>query len=91
MQEKNTRNWREVAERWHNFIETTAGNAFLTYQREHDKAIIADTEMSLQGGNPNDENIRNLHRNAEKALELFVKEIEVLINKPAVPEQSFRQ
>ncbi len=74
-----TRNWREVAERWQKFIKTPVGNTFLTYQTEHDKAIVADTELSFLGGDPTNEHIRNLHRKSERALESLVKEVEILL------------
>lgn len=74
-----SRNWREVAERWNMFVGTSVGKAFLNYQTEHDKAVTADIELSFQSNNPNDSKVRELHRNSEKALELFVKEVEVLL------------
>ena len=74
------RNWREIAERWQKFVDTPVGKAFLVYQTEHDKAIMADVELSYQSNNPNDLTVRELHRKSEKALELLVKEVEVLLD-----------
>ena len=74
------RNWREVAERWQKFVNTPVGKAFLDYQSEHDKAIMSDVELSFRSSNPNDSTVRELHRKSEKALELLVKEVELLLN-----------
>jgi hypothetical protein len=74
------RNWREVATRWQNFITTPVGKAFLIYQAEHDKAIQADAELSFMGGDPKNEHIRTLHRTSEKSLDLFIQEIEIILN-----------
>lgn len=74
------RNWREVAERWQKFINKPVGKSFLFYQSEHDKATIADNELSFQSNDPNDLRVRELNRNSEKALELFVKEVEILLD-----------
>ena len=74
------RNWREIAERWGKFIDTPVGKSFLDYQTAHDKAIMADVELSFRSNDPNDLTVRELHRSSEKALELLVKEIEVLLD-----------
>jgi hypothetical protein len=74
------RNWREVATRWEKFKKTPVGKAFLIYQAAFQNAIIADTELSFKGTDAHTNQTKEFHRISEKALETFVKEVEILID-----------
>jgi hypothetical protein len=80
------RNWREVATRWEKFRITPVGKAFLDYQTAFQNAIIADTELSFRSTDAHTIHTRELHRISERALESFVKEVEMLLDKENTTE-----